>query len=181
MTTRNAKVKDGAIANIDWMKNGKCRETDLTKIEDIEDIKARKATAEFYKQTLCFKCPVRDVCLSYIIQREYKDRVPPSGLWGGTYEKERAPLRRAFRDTRIPIEVLVSRWIANKALYDSKYLLSAVDKQTGETLKEINANTPHGVRIMQSKLRRQYSQIVEIWLLDTATGKKKLVDPSLPR
>lgn len=181
MTTKTAKVVLGAIANTDWMMKGKCKETDLTTLDDIKDHKTRKATAEYYKQTLCFQCPVRDVCLSYIIQREYKERVPPSGLWGGTYEKERTPLRRAFRDTRIPIEILVSRWIAGKALYDSKFLLTAVDKETRKDLKEVNANTPHGVRIMQGKLRRQYTQEIEVWVLDTTSGKSKLVDPSLPR
>lgn len=185
MTTRNAKAKGGVIAStgdrMEWMKKGKCKETDLTTIDDIEDDKTRKATAEYYKNELCFKCPVRIECLTYIVVREYRDRVTPSGLWGGTYGIERSRLVRAFRDTDIEIDILISRWIANKAIYDSKYILKVKDAKTKQILKEANANTPHGVRVIQSKLRRKFEQEVEIWSLDTETGKSKLVDPSLPR
>jgi len=189
MTIKNAGAKVGATVSIGnrdkwrWMEKGECskQSVDLTEIEEIETLKERKEVIQKYKNELCFKCEVLATCLEYIVHQDKKDKMPSTGLWGGTYGNERHPLVRAHRDTTIPVEDLVRRWIAKKALYDSRYILVITKEDSGEFLRESNVESLHGARIMQGKLRRSYSFPVVVTLIDNDTGETKIVDPASPR
>ncbi|MEA2686699.1 MAG: WhiB family transcriptional regulator, redox-sensing transcriptional regulator [Actinomycetota bacterium] len=79
-----------------WTDDANCRSAEValffptgeTGVE-AETIRAAKA--------LCRACPVNDTCLQYALETRQTD-----GIWGGTTERERRRIRRAWVASRAP-------------------------------------------------------------------------------
>lgn len=72
-----------------WMDEGACKGEDTRLFFPPKGISTRPAKA------ICRDCGVRETCLDWALVNEVK-----SGVWGGTSELERRPMRKAMKAGR---------------------------------------------------------------------------------
>lgn len=68
----------------DWRERAVCAEADPEAWFPVKGANPSRVKA------ICATCPVRQQCLDFAISQEFR----VDGIWGGTTEDERRPLRR---------------------------------------------------------------------------------------
>lgn len=76
----------------DWITQGACREPGVDPhiffLENFPQASNRYRRAKITAAQTCERCPVKRTCLDYAVEHDEK------GIWGGTDEDQRVPLRQ---------------------------------------------------------------------------------------
>jgi WhiB family redox-sensing transcriptional regulator len=83
---RMLKFVDSEAEAEDWMKKGKCRNSDPAVFFPSDG-----AGVEFARR-ICVDCKVKQLCLEYALVNNIEH-----GVWGGTSERERRRIKKARR------------------------------------------------------------------------------------
>lgn len=71
--------------DLSWHTKGNCYKTNIDfYLDDMPPSKKRTQRIEELKSQYCIPCPVRVDCLTDVVDQENRDKVPSSGIAGGT-------------------------------------------------------------------------------------------------